>query len=663
MAATDPRDTDPSLEASGSQTVAPDPPTDVDQQDGDDSDDDAPDAASAGQLQPGGTLTTSKQRKKKKSKTAAKLKKKLGMQSNKDEALSSIVTDAAAAAGPSSGPSASSSGPQVTPDMLAQVHSAVSQSHGEQAASKVNAKNLQEVLKMMTLERNSTLQGQKDRQSTASVKEIKDHKFWKTQPVMKADDSVPLTPDQEGPIQPNAPPEKVRQEPYPLPKEFEWVTVDIDDEVELKEVYDLLTANYVEDDDASLRFNYSADFLHWVLKHPGYLKTWHVGVRVVATKKLIAFISGIPHELRVREKSFHSTEINFLCVHKKLRSKRLAPVLIKEVTRQCHLSGIFQAIYTVGAVLPTPLSCARYYHRTLNAEKLLAIGFAAVPYGMTKERWAARYALPAKTAVAGMREMTDADVPSVGRLLRKYLRRFDMAPRFTDDEVRHILLSGAGGKGKQKVVWTYVVETSEGRITDMASFYSLPSSVLDNKEHATLQAAYLFYYATDVAFTSASTSEASSSAPPPTSSIRPMSEEDKALPPWKRSLLTGLSQAELDDEIGVTRWEDETPDIKAKLTDRLTALVTDLMVIAKQNQFDVLNSLTTLDNNLFLTDLKFGPGDGFLRWYLYNWRARPIAGGMGGRPGEVELDPAAAAAGSDGSRSWIKGSGLGVAMV
>lgn len=41
-------------------------------------------------------------------------------------------------------------------------------------------------------------------------------------------------------------------------------------------------------------------------------------------------------------------EINFLCVHKKLRSKRVAPVLIREITRRVHLEGIFQAVYTAG---------------------------------------------------------------------------------------------------------------------------------------------------------------------------------------------------------------------------------------------------------------------------------------------------------------------------
>lgn len=53
-------------------------------------------------------------------------------------------------------------------------------------------------------------------------------------------------------------------------------------------------------------------------------------------------------------------EINFLCVHKKLRSKRVAPVLIREITRRVNLEGIFQAVYTAGVVLPKPVSTCRY---------------------------------------------------------------------------------------------------------------------------------------------------------------------------------------------------------------------------------------------------------------------------------------------------------------
>ena len=62
-------------------------------------------------------------------------------------------------------------------------------------------------------------------------------------------------------------------------------------------------------------------------------------------------------------------EINFLCVHKNLRSHRIAPVLIKEITRRvnitgrlkvkCYTLGIFEAAYTAGVVVPTPVSEAR----------------------------------------------------------------------------------------------------------------------------------------------------------------------------------------------------------------------------------------------------------------------------------------------------------------
>ena len=39
----------------------------------------------------------------------------------------------------------------------------------------------------------------------------------------------------------------------------------------------------------------------------------------------------MPATLRIYDATVRHCEINFLCIHKKLRAKRLAPVLIKEV--------------------------------------------------------------------------------------------------------------------------------------------------------------------------------------------------------------------------------------------------------------------------------------------------------------------------------------------
>lgn len=98
----------------------------------------------------------------------------------------------------------------------------------------------------------------------------------------------------------------------------------------------------------------------------------------------------------------------------------------------------------------------------------------------------------------------------------------------------------------------YVVEDASGNVTDLTSFYSLPSSVLGNSQHQTLQAAYMYY----------------------------------TVP-------------------GVTPLED---------------LMNDALIVAKKTGFDVFNALDILENQSFLKDLKFGEGDGFLQYYLYNWR-------------------------------------------
>lgn len=393
-------------------------------------------------------------------------------------------------------------------------------------------------------------------------KDMADYKFWSTQPVARFDEQV----TEEGAIESAT--EAVPDAPIPLLPEFEWVTMDLDDALELKEVYELLSLNYVEDDQASFRFDYSASFLHWALQSPGFKKEWHVGVRVRASKRLVAFISGIPITLRARSNDLKASEINFLCVHKKLRSKRLAPTLIKEVTRRCHKLGVWQAVYTAGVVLPRPITSCRYYHRTLDWQKLNDVGFTSLPPRSTKARQITKYKLPTETQIIGMRPMTKTDVAGVAKLLRRTLSKFAISQVFSDADVRHWLLSDPALSKEDQVVWTYVVDHGS-KITDFVSFYSLPSSVIGNAKHKKLNAAYLFYYGSD----------------------------------------TLGSPAEIYHA-------------------RLKELISDAMIFAKKFNFDVFNALTLMDNPSFLEELKFGPGDGYLNYYLYNWKMKPIAGGM-----------------------------------
>jgi glycylpeptide N-tetradecanoyltransferase len=60
----------------------------------------------------------------------------------------------------------------------------------------------------------------------------------------------------------------------------------------------------------------------------------------------------------------------------------------------------------------------------------------------------------------------------------------------------------------------------------------------------------------------------------------------------------------------------------------LNALINDALILAKRFKHDVFNALTLMDNALFLEQQKFGRGDGQLHYYLYNYNANRIAGGV-----------------------------------
>lgn len=133
--------------------------------------------------------------------------------------------------------------------------------------------------------------------------------FWSTQPVPKLEDYHPKSEKPEdlalrsitaGPIDEKKTVEMVRKDPYPLPEPYEWVDVNLADDFEAKKVYDLLTENYVEDDDNMFRFDYSIEFLRWAVMPPNYYKEWLAGVQVKKTKKLVAFITAIPLHLLVK---------------------------------------------------------------------------------------------------------------------------------------------------------------------------------------------------------------------------------------------------------------------------------------------------------------------------------------------------------------------------
>jgi glycylpeptide N-tetradecanoyltransferase len=342
----------------------------------------------------------------------------------------------------------------------------------------------------------------------------------------------------------------VPKEPYPLASVLEWFNPDVNSDTQLQEIYDLLYENYVEDDDSMFRFSYSHPFLRWALTPPGYYPDWHIAVRKVSDKKMLAFISGVPAHIRVGDKAMTLCEINFLCVHKSLRSKKLTPILIREVTRRVNLRDIWQAVYTAGIEIPTPFATTQYWHRSLNPEKLIDIGFSRMPSQyekFAKPMEALTRALKVEHTGLALRPMTKQDLPHVLELLAKQLAACPIAPAFEGAEAEHWLLP------RKDVVHAFVHENPQTKeITDFVSFYALSSTVLNHPRHQTLNAAYAYYYANTTV--------------------------DK------------------------------------------TRLFQEALCLAKKENFDVFNALNLMGNEAVFTHLKFGIGDGKLRYYLFNYR-------------------------------------------
>mmetsp|Transcript_15164 Transcript_15164/g.20019 ORF Transcript_15164/g.20019 Transcript_15164/m.20019 type:complete len:499 (+) Transcript_15164:63-1559(+) len=374
----------------------------------------------------------------------------------------------------------------------------------------------------------------------------KEHKFWNTQPVPHEEVDI----NEFGPIEVPVY-DEIRREPYNMPAGFEWSNVDVMDDGQIDEVYNLLTENYVEDDDNMFRFDYSVPFLRWALTPPEYNPDLHIGVRNSKNGKLLGFITGIPVAMQIYDDVVNMVEINFLCVHKKLRSKRLAPVLIKEVTRRVNLARMYQAVYTAGVVLPKPVAECRYWHRSLDPKKLIEAGFSRLKPKTTMQRTIKEYRLPPEPQIPGFRPMVESDVPEVQQLIANYLTKTKIYPRMNEADIAHWVFTTEG------VVNSYVVENPETKkITDVTSFYHLPSTIIGNPKHNKLNAAYSYY-----------------------------------------NVATSVE------------WTD---------------LMRDSLIMARNVGMDVFNALDIMDNSSFLSDLKFGIGDGHLQYYLYNWKCPKV---------------------------------------
>ena len=194
-------------------------------------------------------------------------------------------------------------------------------------------------------------------------------------------------------------------------------------------------------------------------------------------KKIIGFISAIPTKLSINNNEIKMAKVCFLCVKKEFRKKRLTPVLIKEITRRINLKNIWQGIYKTFAYLPKAFTKSQYFYRVINLKKLLDVQYTYLPNNkMSLGNALKKYDLPDEPKISGFRKMEAKDLEQIYNLILLRNKKYKIYEILDIKEVEHWLLP------RNNIVYTFVLEDEEHKITDFCSFYSIQRTILNQNK-------------------------------------------------------------------------------------------------------------------------------------------------------------------------------------
>ena len=315
-----------------------------------------------------------------------------------------------------------------------------------------------------------------------------EYKFWGTQPVQQFYRDPPT---KFGPIITDNKIENEQKEPYSLPEGYEWGDIDLSKSNELDKLFEFLKTNYVHDDSSLFGTEYSKEFLKWYFSFPNS-KKWLISVlkedKKKNKKKIVGFISAITTKISVNGTEIQTVKTNFLCVKKELRSHNLATVLMQELIRRVHLENIWQGIFATFTLVPTPFCKTLYCYRNINVQKLIDVRYTFLPKGVNMNKAIKNYELPEKPEIEGFRKMEEKDIDQVFELFEKNKSKYKVFEIYNKEEIAHLLLA------KNNVIYSFVLESENKKITDFFSFCCLLRPILKNDKYKKLNCDYGFVY-------------------------------------------------------------------------------------------------------------------------------------------------------------------------
>jgi hypothetical protein len=227
-----------------------------------------------------------------------------------------------------------------------------------------------------------------------------------------------------------------------------------------------LSENYVEDN--KFRYNYSEDFIKW------YLDDDSLHVIIYDNEELVGFICGKKINVSLFGKKTLMAEIDFLCVKKGERNKKLCPLLINKIKKEFNDININEAIFTSEHNYPNKVTHCDYYIRFINTQKLIDINY--INYVDEKH-----FELPKIKGTKTLIKITN--YIECLNLYNKYYQKFDCYELFDENSFikrfdnPHIKIYGL---------------VVNNKIIDFISYYSIDINIINI--NTSTKDGYLYYY-------------------------------------------------------------------------------------------------------------------------------------------------------------------------
>ena len=184
------------------------------------------------------------------------------------------------------------------------------------------------------------------------------YKFWKDQPMTKLKEII----SKEKQIL-DVEVDKISKEPDVLPQGFVWNNLDINSREHTNKLSEFLSKYYLVDQNEYFNGVYTPEFIEWIYKDKEYIA---VTVTTEKNGSIVGVILGKVIKLQLNKNILNTVETNFLCIHPKLRNKRLAPQLIKELKRQFNLKGYYHGLFVDTEYIFTPFATVKRFNRAIN---------------------------------------------------------------------------------------------------------------------------------------------------------------------------------------------------------------------------------------------------------------------------------------------------------